>query len=458
MADTYNSIDVRCAAYVLNNAWWVELLVIRFRRETIEDLQKIHTRLWDEVGIIDNDIFRISYHALPIKNWGEISKNWDMNFIDLTSDYAVNIPPNGILNTEMSEPLRNHRDYANEEWDVYDSSMICGQIDMRQILKNQETNARKQGFETIYKYLAAFFEISEDSIYNNEKNLIVITAPVFFKINKVVFEDKKATILCKGDAAKKLSLILDFYNLHPNNTPKKMVKRELVYNIPLSSTELVDFPIDKKFEEDHIDHYFKLVAYKDELIIAKTEASVRSSFPASATNPFSNVLKQFVSFDELKKMIFNFDSKAGNHKGSNFERGIVYLMNILGIKAALLGKGYDTIGEESNKISIDILGTYDNETIILGFATIGMPSDTEFARYRMYIGNLRKLDSNKGLNMYPMLFCGLPTSTLHDKAQENGIRLIGREELETILGLIDEGNVDNARGYLISESGKPQWY
>src|SRR5437660_9947053 len=87
--DTYDSIDIRCAAYFLDNMWNSALLVIRFRRETVEELKKIHYTLWDERGIIDNDIFKTSFHALSIRDWDKILKNWKNNFIVLTTQYSV---------------------------------------------------------------------------------------------------------------------------------------------------------------------------------------------------------------------------------------------------------------------------------------------------------------------------------------------------------------------------------
>lgn len=448
LADTYNSIDIRTVSSFYNNSWQSIITVIRFRTESVSELKNIHNKILDKIGIIWDDDFRISLDVFSISAWQEIRENWHKRFLILRSDFSVNIPTTGIFDSNQEVPFQNHNDYVNENWNSYFAVSNVSFNGLQSILNRQNKKANKQGFQNIIEHIHAILEITPGII--QDSGLAIITAPIFVKITSAIFEDKNINIVFTGHKID-MALMIAFSDLHPNGTPKKIVQREIAhYKANNEETDGISFSVSKTLETIPLDHHLKISAYKDTLLIAQYENFVNGCFPKNAKiiNPLSEVFQKFVSCEELEKLLFNFEGRESQDKSMNFERGVSWLLSLMGFNVIWLGKKYESIGENPNKVAMDILCSDGCDKIMLVNVTIGIPDSSAITRELNYREILSKPISDEKIEILSVVFSGAQIKGLDKIAKENGVVLIGRDEIISILKFLKEGNIHAAKTLL----------
>jgi len=150
------------------------------------------------------------------------------------------------------------------------------------------------------------------------------------------------------------------------------------------------------------------------------------------------------------------DFKADDMKEPSviFERGISWLLSLLGLKTIWLGK-YEKTGEGANKSSIDILSSDNKNSIILVNVTIGVPDSSDFPRERRYRESIVNLVSNPELKFKSVLFSGASVTSMSGNANDNGITLLGRDELIQIIDYLEKGDIEDARKLIIGNFDRP---
>ena len=117
LEDTYKSIDIRVAVYKKNNEWQNAIIVIRFRKESVEEISKQHVELLKMYGEIKEELFRVELFTLPISSWNQIYADWRRGLIAINDDFVIKVSRGDFLNNETGEPY-DHKGFSriDEQW------------------------------------------------------------------------------------------------------------------------------------------------------------------------------------------------------------------------------------------------------------------------------------------------------------------------------------------------------
>ena len=146
-------------------------------------------------------------------------------------------------------------------------------------------------------------------------------------------------------------------------------------------------------------------------------------------------------------MLLNLESNDLKSPDKVFERGITWLLSLVGCKPVNL-QGYEKSGQEPDKVSMDIIASYGDEITILANATIGIPDMPmiETERNRRIILSKQIPKKQKIISV---IFTVKSVKDIQNQAMQNEVTIIGREELEDIINSLEKGDVEKARQKII---------
>jgi len=431
LIDDYNSIDLRTAAYKKDGAWHAALFTMRFRSEDVDDIIKAQSELLKEHGEIKEEEFCIQLTSLPTSHWEKIRSDWDKKFVCFSPEFTVNIKN---LEEFSNEPAFHY--FPNDAifYNVKSfNTQHGGGEPINRILEKYNEQAQKLLFSDIYDYFSKIFQFSENQINGNYKNIIVI--PIFLDINKVEFKETTVLIEYQTSYKNKLTFVLE---IHQNQFAKNTLLRDK-FPIDNPNGSIVRSFNTKKF----LKNYFELKVFKNGVPIGEEQNEVRNNYPlmSEITNPIMPVFTNFISIKELKNNLFNLTAKKFQNESKVFERAISWLMNLVGFSTIWLDE-YDQ-ADGKDRPSFDLLAhEKPNRVFLINAKTKTITADLidKEKRYRM---KMEELFENK-MEFFSILFTSRSTS-LGDKASANQVNLLGREQLESIVGLLEKGELEKAR-------------
>ncbi len=455
LLDTYNSIDVRVVAFLHDNVWKSACLIVRFRVETEEELKKEQYDLLAKIGVIDEKDFCVKLFAFPISDWSHLKEQWQKNFLCLESNFAVNFEITNDLNAEISTPFLYYYDHTFIGWDSYNTEVrSLKDTDVNQKIKNHNKNAQLLYSKNIMSYLSMALAVEEQK-FENHDGFTLILAPIFFKIDKTTLDKDIIHLEGKGFVNQNITIIIDFFKNRNGSYPFVFKDRKKIQYVIQGDSKIDFFRITDSIPSLLLDDGFKVSAYgKNGILLHESFThTVRDNWDTKSilTNPIYPIFKQFVNFEELKNMLFLSTPKTGKNNSDNFEKGVSWLVSMLGLNAIWLGKDFESTGSNEERIVIDVLGHNDSNHVFLVNVTSGIPDLSAFARERRYRENLQNKINNPDLIVSSILFSNGSTTNLIEAAKLEGVILIGKNEIEYILNLIEKGDNDIAREYLARE-------
>lgn len=453
LIDIYNSIDVRVAAYFHDDVWKAACLILRFRQESVRDIELEHIEFLKKTGTIDNNNFRVRLYAFPISDWDLICKNWSKNFISLEKEFAVNFSQYDDLNMESRAPLLNYHDHMYHDWYSYSTqTWTSSDSGLLSKLHNYDDDARKIQFHDILEYLSVILQIERNSL-ENDQGLKMIIAPIFFDLEDVIFEERKVNLHCKGFPIGILNVVIDFYDVRQGSYPYTWKDRIKIKYDSGKIEDTNDFVISGRIPEININEGFKISVHRENgiLIHEKSVSSIGSYWPSKSiiTNPIYPIFKKFVTLEDIQKMVFQGQNKKGKQSSRNFEQGVSWILSLLGLNAVWLGDEFQFSGTGSDKVSIDILGKSNTNTILLVNATMGVPDISAFVREKRYREKILQSIMSSEVKVTSILFSNASVRSLQEKSRENDVNLIGKEELEIIIDLLEKGDVQLAKEFIV---------
>lgn len=456
LQDTYNSIDLRVVAFKQDNVWKAAMLVLRFRRENVDELKKTHDELLDKIGRIEDEDFCVKLYSLPIDKWNSIKENFSQKFVCLEPNFAVNFDKDVHINRDVFSPSNYYWDYVSTEWNCYYANGRClHDANVTAKIHNNDKKAQLLKFKDMFSYLSVAFAIEENQLQNDD-GLLLVQAPAFFKILETTFDDGSINLKGRGYSNKDVEIVIDFYQTRSGSDPNIWKDRVSIPHTIKGNSQIVDFSINHSVPKLDVNDGFQLSVHRKEGLLLEQDSinSVGNHWPTKSriTNPIYPIFKEFVQIDELKKMLLQSESKSGKKNSDNFEKAVSWLISILGLNAIWLGKDYESTGSNEERIVIDLIGHNNSNHIFLINATTGIPTTSDFARERRYRENLQNKINNPNLIVSSILFSNGSVTNLIDAANLEGVLLIGRDEIEFLLGLIEKGNNDIAREYITREN------
>lgn len=311
LQDTYNSIDIRVFA-MLDNVWNSIYTVIRFRRESIDILEKTNQELVTKCGgLIETSEFRVGVFQFPIQRWNKIHADLQNKFLCLRDDFAINFSNTINLNNDVSEPHSNSSiDYVFKNWKMYSSKNETSQTRPNYVDKLSE-DAISHGFSHINEYLSAIFEMNNYEFQGSPA--IIIYAPVFFKIEKVLFTGDKAEIDYSFYPQTNLTLVLNFFSAKDHqHKPEFLGRKPIALKNNGNGLDLITDHQSISLEPELFGNEFQILVTKNEKLILHNERNnIGKYFPTRSefTNPIFAIFEKFVSLEILEKMVFEFKSE-----------------------------------------------------------------------------------------------------------------------------------------------------
>jgi len=449
LEDTFNTIDIRTAAYLKDNRWHSAILVIRFRKESVDIIQQQQEKILETHGRINKKEFQVAFSALPISQWNVVRTNFRKNLVKLSDDLSVIINSSIAFEHTFSEPT-SHRGYCgiDSEWNSFYSSSRDSD-DISVILYNCQEDARKLFSRTIHEYLSKIFEVSEQNIQSPPRYIIV--APIFFKIEHIEFDEKSMFLDCVGHPMGKIIFNVNIFDRHGSYQIPKETKK-ITFDFSGDNEKLSRFRISEQIPSMSPHNEFRIDVFRENGVLIDYESgSVGTNWPTKGkfTNPYFELYQKFVSTKQLREMIFQYKSDDLKAPQKIFERGIAWLLNLLGFSAIRL-ESYENSSLESDKVSIDIICSYKKNHIFLVNVTLSMPDISMFETER----NRRLIlsrDSHDKTKISSVLFTSKSVKELQNEAIKHEVNLISKDGIEKILDYLESGDIDLARSIITKD-------
>ena len=453
LEDTFNTIDIRTAAYLKDNSWHSAILVIRFRKESVDIVQQQQKKILETHGKINTKEFQVAFSALPISQWNIVRTNFRKNFVIFRDDLTVNINSSIAFEHTFSEPT-NHSGYCSvdSEWNSFYSSSQDSSGNISTILYKYQEDARKLFSRGIHEYLSKIFEMTEQNTQSPPRYIIV--APIFFKIEHIEFDEKSLFLDCIGYPMGKIVFNMDIFERHGSYQVPKETKK-ITFDFSGDNEKLSRFRISEQIPTIPPHNEFKIDVFRENGVLIDYQSGiVGTCWPTKGkfTNPFFELSQKFVSTKQLREMIFQFKSDDLRAPQKIFERGITWLLNLLGFSAIRL-ESYENSSLGSNNVSIDIICSYKKNHIFLVNVTLSMPDISMFETER----NRRLIlsrDSHDETKISSVLFTPKSVKELQNEATKHEVNLISKDEIEKILDYLESGDVDLARSIIIKNESE----
>lgn len=452
--DTFHSIDIRIFSHKQNDVWNSIFTIIRFRRETEEELRIIQKDLIKKCGsLIETKKFKVGIFSYPVEKWAKITDDLSKKFICLTDSFTVNYDEEINFNNNISEPHPEHGDYVYKNWKYFASYSELRNLQRPNYHDELQNNVLENQFSHVDDYLSAVFQYDK---YDFQRNSWVRTlVPVFFKTEEIEFDHDKVIVDYTAYAQKNIQMSFKFFRSQHYRVNEEFVEKK-IQNLELKENlELIQDRTTIKLDTENVGNSFELLVIKNKnILVERIEGKIEEYWKnrTEYTNPLYFVFEQFVKFDELEQMLLQFKSKKIHNDSEVFERGVSWLLNLLGITNIMLGE-YEQIGNGFEKISTDIVGSFAKNRIFLVNVTIGLPKQSDFDREREYRENIEKIITNKKLQIHSIYFTGKDATESHPSATTNNVTLIGKSSINLILEHLKKGNLEEAREVIMQENG-----
>lgn len=448
LTECYNSMDIRTVAYRSENAWKSIITIIRFRIEDAEEIKKQHEK-FKKYNLIWADRFRVGLYAFPIGEWKKLQANWEKNCIELQPDFLVNIPAEDLRRPVNDSPGLAMFDEMDTEWKsfAYDPRGSKEIYDQK-ILLDQNKFARENNFGNIYEYLSTILQVKVGYIiWQNSCNMIV--APVFFRINSAKLIDHTLTVQGVWHPDQSIKLAIQMYKKDRDGT-RGSIKENIPIELKIEgkTTPLQEFTVVKQIEGGLDDEQFEIIVTSKGMLLEKYGGRVELSKiqKIELQDPLSQIFEKVVSMDILKKMITEFEPKKKKDRAIIFERGISWMLSLLGFNTILLGKGHERF-KHNPDVVLDILA-FSNDQVLLVNVTTGALEAPDITRLKH-----AKRELSRELHDFPIrpiLVSSMSAQEIRSSVGENDVRLLGIEELENIIVFLEEGKKEEAREILFA--------
>ena len=272
----------------------------------------------------------------------------------------------------------------------------------------------------------------------------------------MIFDHKHLEIHYSSVPQKNVKLAVNFFKADNYGNQFEFLDKKLVdLKIPEDST--LDKIQTTKLEIDtqKMGNEFEILITKSgQTILDIKRDAIGRFWPGRTefTNPIYSVFDKYVPHYILEKMLFEFESPESDLKDPSkvFERGVSWLLNLIGFPTILLG-GYEKIKDGADSISTDIL-TSRNDDILLVNTTIGLPKQSDFDRERDYRDSMNKLVNNTELKIKSVYFTARDATESQKSAQDNDVVLIGKEKLKLILDYLKNGDINQTKEVIDQQS------
>ena len=452
LKEEFHSIDIRTFAHKSTGVWNSIFTIIRFRRETVDELRKEHIELIKKCGsLVETENFKVGVFDFPLESWDKIQQDLSRKFLCLTKSFAINFDKEITFNHKVHLPYFKNENYIYDEWKCFlfhNESNTFQKPNYHDLLKNETF---ENDFSHFDDYLSAIFQYNK---YDFQHNPWVNTfIPVFFKIEEISFEHDCVNLTYSAYDQKDIRVALNFYQARDYRTQDKFIDKKSTELKENKNSKLIHDKITMEVNTKDIGNTFDLLVIKNNKVLLENKDGKIEDYWKKRTefiNPIYYAFEQFVKFEELEQMLLQFKSKKLKNDSDVFERGISWLLSLLGIPNIILGE-YERLGNGHDQTSTDILASFETDTIFLINVTIGLPQQSDFDKEREYRENIAKRTNNKKIDIHSVYFTGKDATESQVSATANDVTLVGKSNIQMILEHLKKGNLEKARKIILKE-------
>lgn len=413
LADTYQTIDVRCAAVRESEAWVSSLAVIRLTSEEPTCAAERLRRL--PMSSLQTNGFRIAVEAQPFGRWSRLCEdvaNGVLRVNGLTAKLRVPVMlPEQIGSLQHgSDALRS---FDGERWPQLEiqvgphsgSEMANEQV-------NRELGSL--GFRDVYEVVKMCCEVSVSRGYSPGYNLY-LSAPLFATIatlrkllgqNRLQVELKRHVKLTAVNAT---VVLQDFRTGLPVKgwLPVSNFVR-IAQDLPMETLAgTVELP-----ESDDDDCVEVRLVHPDLGVVETQQHHLRSLVPPPERNALFEVLRKFCPDAVLERLLTRLHETKSRklNQSDAFELHVTWLLGLFGFSTVLLGdhEHLCVLETKVRRGSADILAaSADGKTVLIVGCTLGMPKDEDFSNL-LHVREilLRDVLACTHVSVLPVLFTG----------------------------------------------------
>ena len=451
LQDTFHSIDIRIFAHKSDDVWRNIFTIIRFRQETNEELTKIQTELIKKCGsLIETEKFKVGIFHYPVEKWDKIADDLSKKFLCLSGSFAINFDNEITFNNTGSEPHFKPENYVDKDWNCF-SFHRESNSQKPNYSDELRSNMLENNFRYFENYLSAIFQYGKYDFQSNPWLNIFI--PIFFKIGKIEFDHNKVDIEYSAHEQKNIQVGLNFYKSREYRSDDEFMEQKVEKIQLTGNSNVIRNTITMELDTKNVGEAFELLVIKNKNTLIESKEGRLDEYWKSRTeytNPTYYAFEQFVKFDELEQMLLQFKSKKLKKDSEVFERGVSWLLSLLGIPNMMLGD-YEQLGSGHDQTSTDILASFDTNRIFLINVTIGLPKQSDFDREREYRENIESKITNKKIEIHSIYFTGKDATESQASATANDVTLIGKSNIQMILKHLKKGNLEEARQVILKE-------
>lgn len=451
LIETYNSIDIRIFCFRQDNVWKNVFTIIRFRRESVDELKELHSKTIKKCrGLIQTDKFRVGVFQFSIEKWDSIKDNLSRSSLSLSDDFAVNyFDTIGFEHSIYRPSLQSDQEHVYKIWKSYSGYSETRKSSKPSYDEDLLDKVIANYFIGFDDYLAAIFQLDK---YDFQRQPWVYTyVPIFFNVESKIFDHNDVKVKISGYSQKNLQLAFNFYKSN-HRGKSEFIEKKIKDIILEEKDDLIHKEITIELDTKSLGNEFELLITKNKKIILEEQGGSISDYwkeRSAFTNPLYFAFEKFVDYESLEKMLFEFKANDIKDDAKVFERGVSWLLSLLGIPNVMLGK-HEKIGQGSDIISADIIGAMNQKQLILVNATKGLPKQSDFDRERDYRENLAKMIPNPEIEILSIYFTGKEPTESQNSANTNQITLIGHSKLKLILEHLKKGKLEEARNIIFN--------
>jgi hypothetical protein len=460
LAATYESMDLRTAAFRENNVWRNGITIVRLSYEEPSVAKERLLRLHALHGCVENDRFRIVMEARPFSQWHGLCRQVASGKIDI-GNYEVALHEQIILE-EQKDYL--HLDYGHIrpfdgcQWPAvhlclgsYDSSNFAGESIIRELAAF--------GYSHPYEAINALCEIN---VHHGSAPgcRFYLSIPVFARVSEVRILRQET---CLELTISRHCKLFDVSGV--------VVTREGDFRVGATAKTRVPFGELVSSEERPIETVSCSMNLTDlkttdwvevkltHPLIGEVEQfsrHARTLCQPTARNILYGALGSFCTDIDLRRLVVEpFAEKPKKLKPSAaFELHVGWLLGMFGFSVIVLGE-YEKIVEPATKVeraSVDILALDQKANILLLVAcTLGTPKEEDFSNLLNARGILeREVFSDSKVEIIPTLFtCAIGSSTYKEVPGTLAcIPIVDADGLDALLVILKTGQEERFLEFL----------
>lgn len=452
----YRSIDVRIACFRLGDNWGGILTAVRFSYKTSEELAF--------PGAIQTEDFKIVFWPLEIERWDQLRNAFASHRLEVGDD-VINLERELVDIDAISCNLTPRSSYFQEyDWPQYDGAMIRHSDTANQQQINAMTDQlRARDYNDIYQAISDTLRVHYNQSSNNNQ-YILVTLPVYAKIDRFVYDGEKLQADVKFHERLKVCRIVaqllpgEGYSVR--TAPKKQqFSRSLgdFQAAPSGQKGFFSTTISDRLPGGVFSDSLYLGLRLDGIIVDEHHDQIERcfrKFPKKLFGqafPLMTILNRFCSIEEFTNQLLA--PEGIKDSARIFERAVSWLLTTCGMFCVLKLDEYEMFRVSGSKFEIgdvDLVAyaaTYGAIYLVSCKTTI--PNEEDVAKIKECADRLSKEKfSSTTVRLQPVVATPkTDVGRLREECDRQSVRLIDGNDLQNLMEKLRIGDVDGLKGF-----------